>query len=179
MQFWELGYRLKREPRRGWTRTTGIPRVESVADHSFGLALIALYEGERRGYDVEEILKLSLIHDLEEAITGDLTPSSKIRLGAKRVDQVRRKARNEILARFPARSTSSYRRLLMDLKEGRTREARLVHELDRLEMAFQAHQYRRYLPERALEDFYRSADKAVTDRVLKKVLAGLTDEGSG
>jgi putative hydrolase of HD superfamily len=149
-----------------------------VADHSFGLALIALYEGERRGYDMEEILKLSLIHDLEEAITGDLAPRSKSRLGAKRVDQVRRKARNEILARFPAKSRSSYGRLWMDLKEGRTREARLVHQLDKLEMAFQAHQYQRYLSTKVLEDFYRSAHKAVTDPVLREELAGLTGKGS-
>ncbi len=135
--------------------------------------MIALYEGERRGYDVEEVLKLSLIHDLEEAIAGDLTPRSKSRLGSKRVDQVRRRARNEILARFPVKSRSLYRRLWMDLEEGRTREARLVRQLDKLEMAFQAHEYQRYLSKEVLEDFYRSARMAVTDPSLREELAGL------
>lgn len=178
MRFWDLARGLKTEARQGWTRASGIPRVESVADHSYGLALIALYEGERRGFDVGKILKLSMIHDLEEAVTGDLTPRSKSRLGAERVDRVRGKAINEVLERFPSKSRSSYRKLWMELKEGRTREARLVHQLDKVEMAFQAHQYRRYLPKRTLEGFYRSALSSLTDSVLQEEVAGLTDSRS-
>ena len=141
-----------------------------MADHSFALALLALFEGERRGLDVGRLLKLALIHDLEEAITGDLTPRSKNRLCAERVDRVRRKARNKILSRFPAKSRASYRRLWMDLIEGQTREARLVHELDKVEMAFQADSYRRYLTGRTLEGFFLSARSAVKDPSLKAAL---------
>ncbi len=62
----------------------------------------------------------------------------------------------------------------MDLEEGRTREARLVRQLDKLEMAFQAHEYQRHLSKEVLEDFYRSARTAVTDPSLREELAGLT-----
>lgn len=179
IQFWELVYRLKREPRRGWTQTLGIRRVESVADHTFALALLGLYEGERRGQDVGRILKLTLIHDLEEAITGDLTPRSKSRMGAAKVDRVRRKARNEILARFPPKSRSSYRRLWTDLNEGRTPEARLAHDLDKIEMALQAKKYKRYLSERDLDDFYMSASMEVKDPSLKALLEAISGKTSG
>ena len=170
LQFWELAFRLKREPRQGWSHAAGIQRVESVADHSFALALLALFEGERRGLDVGRLLKLALIHDLEEAITGDLTPRSKNRLGAERVDRARWRARNKILSQFPARSRASYRRLWMDLNEGHTREARLVHELDKVEMALQADKYSRYLTERSLDGFFLSARSAVKDPSLRAVL---------
>ncbi len=179
MRFWRLAERLKREPRRGWIGARRIRRVESVADHSFALALLALFEGERRGYDVERILKLALVHDLEEAVTRDLTPADKSRLGAKRVELDRQKATDEILAAFPARSRLSYRELWMDLKLRRSREARLVHQLDKVEMAFQAHEYGKLLGKRMLQGFYASAALATTDRMLKRSLARLTGEGLG
>ena len=77
VQFWALAARLKAEPRRGWLKQLRLQRNESVADHSFALSLLCLFEGERRGYNVERLLKLALLHDLEEAITGDLTPQDK------------------------------------------------------------------------------------------------------
>src|SRR6266571_2500484 len=77
VQFWEFAARLKAEPRRGWLKKLRLQRTESVADHSFALSLLCLFEGERRSYNVERLLKLALLHDLEEAITGDLTPQDK------------------------------------------------------------------------------------------------------
>ena len=179
IQFWELAYRLKREPRRGWKRTQGIRKVESVADHSFALALLALYEGERREQDVGIMLKLALIHDLEEAITGDLTPTDKSRMGAEEVERVRRKAKSEILARFPVKSRSAYRRLWKDLNEGGSPEARMVRELDKVEMALQAEKYGRYLAERDLDGFYMSARTVVKDPTLRSLLKAISQKSLG
>src|SRR5438445_1988699 len=79
VQFWEFAARLKAEPRRGWLKKLRLQRTESVADHSFALSLLCLFEGERRSFNVERLLKLALLHDLEEAITGDLTPKIRRR----------------------------------------------------------------------------------------------------
>src|SRR2546430_16075388 len=99
---WQYAAALKREPRKGWQkRVEG--RVESVADHSFAVALLALHEGERRGHDLEKILKLALIHDLEEAIIGDLTPMDKAHRGPISVQRDRDRAIRELLSKFPAR----------------------------------------------------------------------------
>ncbi|TMI14946.1 HD domain-containing protein, partial [Candidatus Bathyarchaeota archaeon] len=70
VRFWEFAARLKAEPRRGWLKKLRLQRTESVADHSFALSILCLFEGERRGHNVERLLKLALLHDLEEAITG-------------------------------------------------------------------------------------------------------------
>ena len=74
IEFWLYSSRLKEVERKGWKKL-GLKRVESVADHSFALALISLFEAERRKYDPGVVMKLALIHDLEEAITGNLTPA--------------------------------------------------------------------------------------------------------
>jgi putative hydrolase of HD superfamily len=170
--FWKYAVALKREPRKGWQkRVEG--RVESVADHSFAVALLALYEGERRGHDLEKILKLALIHDLEEAIIGDLTPSDKAHRGAARVQRDRERAIRRLLLKLPAKSRPAYLRLWTDLRERRSKEARLVHQLDKVEMAFQAREYGKRMGQRKMRDFYDSASKETNDPILKKVLASI------
>jgi putative hydrolase of HD superfamily len=170
--FWQYAVALKREPRKGWQkRVEG--RVESVADHSFAVAMLALYEGERRGYDMEKILKLALIHDLEEAITGDLTPRDKAYRGASRVQRDRERAIRELLSKLPAKSRAEYFRLWTDLRERPSREARLVHQLDKVEMAFQAKEYGKRTGQRKMRDFYDSASRETNDPILKKALASI------
>jgi len=171
-KFWKYAVALKREPRKGWQKSVE-ERVESVADHSFAVALLALYEGERRGYDMETILKLALIHDLEEAIIGDLTPRDKVHRGASRVQRDREKAIRELLSKLPAKSRPTYLRLWIDLRERRSKEARLVHQLDKVEMAFQAKEYGKRTGQRKMRDFYDSAGKETNDPVLKKALASI------
>ena len=170
VRFWQYASELKREPRKGWQKRVD-GRLESVADHSFAVTLLGLYEGERRGYDLERILKLALIHDLEEAIVGDLTPQDKARLGRTRVEKAREGAIRELLSKLPSKSRASYLKLWTDLKERRSKEARLVHELDKVEMAFQAHEYGKRTGQRRMRDFYESAIKETNDPILKRALA--------
>lgn len=70
-------YKIKRIPRSGWVRR-GIDKPESVADHSYGAYLIALFllpeAWQDPDYDKQQILKMILIHDLAEAVTGDVLP---------------------------------------------------------------------------------------------------------
>ena len=76
----QFAAKLKSVPRTGWLDRGVEPlRVESVADHSFGVALLAWAcalqrRAEGAAIDPERVLKLALIHDLAEAETGDSTP---------------------------------------------------------------------------------------------------------
>jgi putative hydrolases of HD superfamily len=169
LELWEFAARLKVESRRGWRQISSIKRVESVADHSFGVAVLSLFEGARRGYNVERMLILALIHDLEEAITGDLTPADKNRLRSKKVRSLRKAARTQISTMIPIAQRVRYVRMWRDLETGRTREARLVKDLDKLEMLLQARRYARLgVPRRQLEKFYRSALSRITDEEIRK-----------
>lgn len=174
VDFWKLAARLKGEARRGWVQRLHLRGAESVADHSYGVAMLSLYEGYRRGYDVGKVLKLALIHDLEEAITGDLTPLDKRRKGATEAFRLKRSAMNQVLRRFPAEGRREYRDLWVDLREGRSREARLVKDLDRLEMALQAAEYGKRVRNRTgLSEFYRSALGEMMDPALREIVRGL------
>src|SRR5712692_8278329 len=149
--------RLKNEPRRGWLQTLHVRKIESVADHSYGVAILALFEAERRGYDVGHVLRLALVHDLEEAITGDLTPRDKRRLTLREVSRRKNRARQKILAVLPTAQKRGLERAWSELQRRRTREARLIKDLDKLEMALQAFDYEsKGANAEEVKDFYRS-----------------------
>jgi putative hydrolases of HD superfamily len=171
-EFWRYVSDLKSKERRGW-KDLGLDRVESVADHSLAVALLAMFETERRGYDAGTVLKMALIHDLEESIIGDLTPRDKKKLGEPEVRRQKGEAITELINRLPIKSRRSYLGLWTDLRLLRTREARLVHDLDKLEMALQARAYARKVGPRKVADFFRSAADEIKDPALRDVLKSL------
>src|SRR5437879_3555514 len=171
VQFWEVGARLKAEPRRGWLKKLRLQRTESVADHSFALSLLCLFEGERRSYNVERLLKLALLHDLEEAITGDLTPEDKEARGENIAKAQKISAREQLISYFPLGNQRSYRELWSELENERSREAQLVHELDKLELALQANEYAKGgIEATKLKEFYESSRTAIKDPKLRRIL---------
>ena len=72
---------LKQLPRKGWVLRDA-PK-ETVAEHTFGVAIIALSLAKMEGLsaaDESSLLRASLLHDLHEAKLGDLTPDEKRKL---------------------------------------------------------------------------------------------------
>jgi len=72
--FFEYVLNLKTKPRRGWQKKLGLKNPESVADHAYCVAAIAMVLSDSKKLDSEKILKMAILHDLAESITGDLTP---------------------------------------------------------------------------------------------------------
>ncbi len=61
---------LKNNTRHSWTSSG---RHESVAEHSWRLALLAFFvRDEYPELDMDKVLQMCLIHDLGEAFTGDI-----------------------------------------------------------------------------------------------------------
>ena len=175
VRFWEFAEKLKSEPRKGWLKKLRLQRTESVADHSFALSVICLFEGLRRGYNSERMVKLAILHDLEEAVTGDLSPEEKDTKGQVAVEREKISAREKLLSYAPKESQRIYSELWLELDENKTREARLVHELDKLEMALQAHAYSRSGVEfNKLREFYESAKNAIEDPEIRNLLNELS-----
>src|SRR5262245_5025299 len=65
---------LKQLERTGWAKR-GIEIPESVADHSFGTAVMALVLAGQAGVDQNKSIKMALIHDVAESVVGDFAPS--------------------------------------------------------------------------------------------------------
>ncbi|MEK7632349.1 MAG: HD domain-containing protein [Patescibacteria group bacterium] len=71
---------LKRTARTGWNKKPGpgdtfqartVPEAESVADHSWSLAMFAFVIASKLRLDVKKMVTMALVHDVAECITGD------------------------------------------------------------------------------------------------------------
>ena len=62
---------LKDQVREGWL-LRGVRDPESVGDHSWGTAYLCLLYGEEAGVDVSRAVSMAVVHDLAEAVTGDV-----------------------------------------------------------------------------------------------------------
>jgi 5'-deoxynucleotidase YfbR-like HD superfamily hydrolase len=63
-------------PRTGWV-LRGVADPESIADHSFGVAVVAMMltdalRAQGETVDGERVLRMALLHDSPEAATGDV-----------------------------------------------------------------------------------------------------------
>jgi len=135
----ELG-NLKRLPRTGWL-LRGIPNPESIADHSYRVALITLFladELKKRGVgvNVERALKIALLHDIGEARITDIPKTAQHYLDKGKAEK---KAVMELLLASPM--PMEYFKLWREYEEETSLEGKLVKFADRLEMLIQAYEY--------------------------------------
>jgi putative hydrolase of HD superfamily len=150
---------LKDRPRRGWLRA-GVARPESVADHAWGVAMLAALAAPE-GIDRARAVELALLHDVCEAVTGDLVPGEYA--GREEKLRLERDALLEMLEGAPEDVRARVLGAFDEMARDATPEARFVHELDKFEMALQA---KRYQEKGALADalapFRESARKGLT-----------------
>jgi putative hydrolase of HD superfamily len=147
--------RLKVTPRSGWA-TLGLNNAESVADHTFDVAFIALVLAELidEPVDREKVLTIALIHDLPESATGDI-PSPAMRYfpaGAKR--HAEQKAMAEILEGFEF--GRRLQRWWQEFEDRSSVEGRLVRDADRIGLFLQVLVYERTSANQYLEEFWES-----------------------
>ncbi len=131
--------KLKRLQRTGWVES-GVPDPESVADHSFRVALIALILAEEKELDALKTVRMALIHDLAEAEIGDLTPAQK-EASPEAAKQAEEEAMEQLIAKLPKSIRGDYGAAWREFYESATPESRLVRDADKLEMIIQASEY--------------------------------------
>lgn len=159
-------YDLKDEKRSGW-QIRGVHRPESVAGHSWGVALLILLYGEEAGIDVSKALKLAVAHDLAEAWTGDfLTRADETKQNVSSEEKEERE--RTVWKRIADRTgKQKIRRFWEEYKERDTPEAAFVKDMDLLDSALQALKYemeQRYDPEADNDEFdgYERMDEFFT-----------------
>jgi putative hydrolase of HD superfamily len=165
---------LKLLPRTGWLQR-GVPNVESVAEHTFGVAALALLIGGTiDGLDRGKLLAIAMVHDMAEALMSDLPASAKRFIGAERKHAAERSALDEMLARMPNRA--EYMALWDEYARGCSREARLVKGIDRIEMLVQALAYER-AGSRALGEFWEDIEDGWGDEfpILRRLAAEIME----
>jgi putative hydrolase of HD superfamily len=166
---------LKQLYRQGWLRR-GIPdqRCESVAEHSFAVAVLAMLLCDQRypHLDSRRVVRMALVHDFAEIYAGDIIPADNLPAVEKQARE--RTAIERIVADMPA--GEAYLALWEEFEAGATPEAQLVRQVDRLEMALQAAVYRAD-PDLGQDfdpgEFYASTRRALQDPALEALLSQL------
>jgi len=177
--FFHLVEKLKQEKRQGWL-VKGVKEAESVADHSFRLALMAMVFAKRQGLNESKAVKMALVHDLPEAICGDVANRVKEELQQipnKEKQEREIRALEEMLGFLEQGLAKEVRELWMEFEFKKSPEARLVFELDRLEAIFQAREYEsRGNFEVSLQEFFDYANGRLKNEEMKKVFGLLMKE---
>ena len=131
LAFLRAAERLKTMRRSGWTSEG---ERESVAEHTWRLCLMALVlYGRDPEVDLGRLLRICLVHDLGEAIGGDIPAPEQA--GSKSAEE--RDDLLELVAPLPADVRADIVSLWDDYESGGTLEARLAKGLDKLETILQ------------------------------------------
>ena len=156
--------KLKQLKRSGWLDFK-VENPESVADHTFGMALLVMIFAQRLGYDLEKCMTMALVHDLAEAVVGDITPRQGINSQEKLDMEVA--ALGKILE--GQHDKERLIALWREVVHGSTPEGRLVKDLDKLEMALQAYHYEKDQGI-DLQEFFNHCQATIREEEFLKIL---------
>ena len=189
--FIETG-KLKSKKRKGWI-FRGVREPETIADHTFRMAIMAWILGEQKKFNINKLLKMSLIHDLCEVYAGDTTPYDKLLPKDKKkwkkitqewprftkkekgkIFQEKYKKENQALERMilklPPSLKIEIKNLWIDYEKGLTPEVRFVHQVDRVENLLQALEYWKKDRPFAIGPWWIQIEELVDDPFLLKFI---------
>ena len=119
--------KLKCNTRHCWTSSG---RQESVADHSWRLAVLALLvAGEFPDVDIDKVVRMCLIHDFGEAVTGDIP--SFLKTEKDEINET--SAISDLLKLLPHDISHEFSLLFTEMEALNTSEAKLFKALDKIE----------------------------------------------
>ena len=153
--------RLKRLDRTGWVLRGLPPGAESVAAHSYGVALAAMLladECAARGVrvDVGRVLRIALLHDLQETRTGDMPRTVAGYYGREARRAAERAAFDDVMRGAGEARAALYAELHEDYESRVSLEARLVKAADVVDLLAQALAFER-AGSRGLGEFWEGA----------------------
>ena len=139
IDFYVLTNRLKNVVRTGWLNWhVSSSRVESVAEHVYGVQMLALAMYSEYDYDIDikKVIFMLAVHELEETIIGDLThkqisPEEKIKIGHEAVEKIL----SELLC------GDEIKELVYEFDKRETEEAKFAYHCDKLECDLQCKLY--------------------------------------
>ena len=139
IEYYVLCNKLKNVIRKGWKDwNVSKERLESVAEHVYGVQMLALamYSEYKYDIDIKKVIVMLSIHELEEILIGDLTlfdisKEEKLRLGHEAVDKV--------LSSLSIKD--KLKDIILEFDERKTEEAKFAFFCDKLEADLQSKLY--------------------------------------
>ena len=131
LDFLKTAEQLKCNTRHSYTSSG---RLESVAEHSWRLALMAMLVGDEfPEMDMDKVIKMCLIHDMGEAFTGDIPAFEKtVKDSEKEADVL-----GEWVKTLPEPFDKEMAELYQEMEAQQTLESRIYKALDKLEALIQ------------------------------------------
>ncbi len=174
IDFLKTAISLKKIQRQGWIDKLSINNPESVADHSYSMAVIGMIISDLENYDSEKILKMTLLHDLAESVVGDLVPG-KISIEQKK--KLENDAFFKITQNLSEPINLQYQKIWQEYQKNESVESKIVHQIDRLEMVLQAKAYEKegYSKEK-LSSFIETAEKDIVNPKLKDLFKKIIED---
>lgn len=161
IDFLSLCHSLKTTKRAGWVRKE-VWEPESIADHMYRMGLMALIASDLPGINREKCIKMAIVHDIAEAIVGDITPADGIpKLEKSRREREALESMCELLGGGPRAKEISD--LWMEYEENSSLEAKVVKDFDKVEMILQALEYENEQGKNLEEFFESTAGKFQTE----------------
>ncbi len=142
-----------------------IKNPETIAEHIFRTTIMSWFLAvKKRGFNIKKIIKMSLIHDLCEVYTGDISsydsilPKNKNKLRElmetwprfsklekrKRISEEYKKETKglkRLISKLPLNLKREIKNLWIDYRKKLTKEARFFYQIDRVENFLQALEY--------------------------------------
>lgn len=133
LEFLRGAEQLKNTLRRAYTSEG---RHESTAEHTWRLCLmVMLFERHYPDIDTLKLMKMCIIHDLGEAISGDIAAIDQVPGQNKAAEE--RKDLQQLVSPLPMELQSEIMDLWDEYEKASSEEARLAKALDKLETILQ------------------------------------------
>lgn len=139
IKYYVLCNKLKNVIRTGWKDwNVEKKRIESVAEHIFGVQMLAIAMKSEYQYDIDiyKVIYMLAVHELEEIYIGDLT---QFELSGEKKKKIGHKAVSEILDCLIDKK--EIEGLILEFDDRKTNEAKFAFQCDKLECDLQCRLY--------------------------------------
>ncbi len=140
VRFYIFNNKLKSKLRTGWKDVKiSSDRIESISEHVYGCLVLAISINSeyKLNLDFEKVLKMLVVHELEEIIIPDYSALASVNKEDKK--KMGHKAVKKILDGLV--DFKELLSLIEEFDERQTKEAKFCYHIDKLEADFQAKMY--------------------------------------
>ena len=130
---------LKKVVRTGWKDWhVNRERVESIAEHVYGVQMLAILMHSTYGYDLDlkKVIMMLAVHEMEEILMGDLT---QFQIDRDIKEIIGHKAMEAVLKNYV--NGDEIKALILEFDERKTPEAKFAYYCDKLECDIQSKLY--------------------------------------
>ena len=165
VNYYVLCNKLKNVIRTGWIDwKVKRDRVESIAEHIFGVQMLAIAMKSEYQYDIDimKVIYMLAIHEIGETVIGDLT---QFQISKEEKEKIEHKAVHNILSSLL--DGEQIEKLFLEFDAHETNEAKFAYQCDKLECDIQC---KLYDQEGCVDLEHQEGNETANNEFVKKLL---------